>query len=67
MIRLTHMNGRGFVVNAERIKYVEETPDTILTLGDGEKILVREKADEVVERVIRYARTIRSLAGTMAP
>ncbi|MHC4886280.1 MAG: flagellar FlbD family protein [Planctomycetota bacterium] len=59
MIKLTRLSGPEFIVNAELIKFVEETPDTILTLRDGEKLLVTESADEVVNRVIGYARTIR--------
>jgi len=59
MIRLTRLSGVSFVLNAELIKYVEETPDTIVTLRDGEKVLVQESPDEVVDRAIAYARSIR--------
>ena len=59
MIKLTHRNGNEFVVNAELIKYVEETPDTVITLMGDEKILVTESADEVVKKVIEYGRLIR--------
>ena len=59
MIRLTRLGGSGFVVNAELIKYVEEVPDTLLTLRDGEKLRVRETADEVVARALAYARASR--------
>ncbi len=61
MIRLTHLNGRAFIVNAELIKFVEETPDTVVTLRDDEKMLVKESADELVDRAIDYARRIRSI------
>lgn len=54
MIRLTRLNGKEFVVNAELIKFVEETPDTLVTLTTGEKLMVREKLDEVVERTKQY-------------
>lgn len=59
MIKLTRINGTGFVVNADLLKYIEETPDTIITLRDGEKVIVREKADEVVARVVDYVRSTR--------
>lgn len=62
MIRVTHLNGKPFVVNAELIKFIEETPDTVLTMRDGERIVVRESAQEVVARVVAYARSIRGLA-----
>lgn len=59
MIRLTRINGEQFVVNAELVKFVEETPDTIVTLRDGEKMRVQESADEVVRRAIEYGRLTR--------
>ncbi len=61
MIRLTRRNGNSFVLNAELIKFIEEVPDTIITLRDGEKVLVLEPADTVVERALQYARTSRFL------
>ncbi len=61
MIRLTRRNGAQFVLNAELIKFVEEVPDTIVTLRDGEKVLVKETADTVVERSLEYCRSTRFL------
>lgn len=61
MIRLTRLNGKEFIVNAEMIQFVETTPDTVITLSSNEKIVVRESVDEVVERVIAYGRRLRSL------
>ena len=61
MIRLTRRDGRTFIVNAEMIKFVEETPDTVVTLRDDQKLLVKESAEVVVERVVEYARRIRSV------
>lgn len=61
MIRLTRRNGNSFVLNAELIKFVEEVPDTIITLRDGEKVLVKETADTVVERSLEYSRCTRYL------
>ncbi|MCC8189510.1 MAG: flagellar FlbD family protein, partial [Planctomycetes bacterium] len=52
VIKLTRRTGAPFVVNAELIKFVEEVPDTIITLRDGEKILVLESADDVVGKSI---------------
>jgi flagellar protein FlbD len=59
MILLTRLNGKPFVVNAEKIKYVEETPDTIVCCENGEKMMVRETIQEVMRRAIDYARVIR--------
>jgi flagellar protein FlbD len=61
MIRLTRRNGAKFVLNAELIKFVEEVPDTIVTLRDGEKVLILESADTVVERALDYCRSTRFL------
>ncbi len=61
VIRLTRKSGNSFILNAELIKFVEEVPDTIITLCNGEKILVAEAADTVVERSLEYARLSRYL------
>ena len=60
MITLTRLDNRVMVVNAELIKMLESTPDTIITLINGDTIVVRESVDEVVGRAIDYARQIRS-------
>ncbi len=59
MIKVTRLNGKEFVVNADLIQYVEEMPDTILTLLNHEKVVVKERADEIVRRVIEYSRGVR--------
>ncbi|MGC8759836.1 MAG: flagellar FlbD family protein [Bryobacteraceae bacterium] len=58
MIRLTRINETPFYVNAELIEFVDQTPDTVLTLTNGEKVRVRERAEEVVEKVIVYKRRV---------
>ena len=59
MISLTRLNGKPLVVNAELIELIERTPDTILTLTTGRKIMVQEGVAEVVERVKEYRREVR--------
>jgi flagellar protein FlbD len=59
MICLTRLNGKAFVVNADKIRYVESTPDTVVCCDTGEKLMVKETLQEVVRRAIDYARTIR--------
>jgi flagellar protein FlbD len=57
MITLHRLNGKEFVLNAETIKFVEATPDTIITLvTNDEKFMVKESVDEVVTRAIEYKR-----------
>jgi flagellar protein FlbD len=54
MIKLTRIDGEPFVLNAEMIRYVEKRPDTFITLTTGERMIVGESMDEVVDRAIRY-------------
>ncbi len=56
MIKLTRLDGEAFVLNAELIRYVEARPDTFITLSGGERVVVRESMDEVVQRAIDYQR-----------
>ena len=65
MIRLTRLNDRAVVVNAALIKYVEQTPDTLVTLTSGDKLMVKESSEEVVKRVIEFGRTLRTFPLTM--
>lgn len=58
MIELTRLNGREFVLNAELIKFVEHSPDTVITLINGEKIVVRETKQEVLRRCLEFRRVI---------
>ena len=59
MIALTRLNGQQFVVNAEKIRYVEATPDTVICCDHGEKMMVKETLQEVMSRAIEYSRVIR--------
>jgi len=58
VIKVTRLNGKEFVVNAEQIEFVESTPDTVITLVSGKKIVVKEGVDDVINNVIGYKRNI---------
>jgi flagellar protein FlbD len=58
MILVTRLHGEPLVVNAELIELVESTPDTVVSLSTGRKILVQDGMDEIVDRVIAYRRQI---------
>jgi flagellar protein FlbD len=58
MIRLTRLNHVPLVLNSDLIEQVEVTPDTVITMTTGEKLMVLESADEIVERVVEFRRTI---------
>ena len=63
MIRLTRLNDHAFVLNAEQIKTVEQTPDTMITLLNGNQFVVRESMSEVVRRAVEYGRSLRTFQG----
>jgi len=54
MIKLTHLSGEVFILNAELIRYVESRPDTFITLTTGERLVVKESMDEVLRRTVAY-------------
>jgi flagellar protein FlbD len=58
MIQLTRLNNKPLTVNSDLIKFVEQSPDTLVTLITGEKIVVLEKADEVLARIIDFRRAV---------
>lgn len=62
MIQLTRLNNSRLAVNCDLIKYVEEAPDTVLTLVSGEKLVVRETTEQVIERVRDFRRSVLSHA-----
>jgi flagellar protein FlbD len=65
MILLTRLNNRPLVVNSDMIKFIENTPDTVLTLVTGEKIVVLETVAEVLEEILNFRRRVVAAAGTM--
>lgn len=58
MIQLTRLNNKPLFVNADLIKFVEQSPDTLVTLISGEKLVVRETADEVRSLFIAFRRSV---------
>ncbi|TCL40149.1 flagellar protein FlbD [Anaerospora hongkongensis] len=59
MIKLTRLKSPDeFVLNAELIETIDETPDTVITLTSGRKIIVEESMDDVVRRIMDYRRAL---------
>lgn len=58
MIKVTRMNGCELVVNAELIEAIECTPDTVLTLTNGKKFVLKDSVEDVIEKVIAYRKSI---------
>ncbi len=60
MIRLTRINQLPLVLNSDLIEHVEATPDTVIALINGQKLMVMESTDEIVQKVIEFRRAIAS-------
>lgn len=58
MINVTRLNSVPLVVNAELIKFVEATPDTLISLTTGEKVMVQESVEIVAQRVLEYRQAL---------
>jgi flagellar protein FlbD len=58
MIQLTRLNSQPLMVNSDLIKFVEQSPDTLVTLVNGEKIVVRESTTDILVRIIQFRRSV---------
>ncbi len=58
MIKVTRLNKTSFVVNTDLIEFIEETPNTVITLTTGKKIIVAESIDELVEKIVEYKKKL---------
>jgi flagellar protein FlbD len=63
MIYLTRLNNQQLIVNADLIKFIENAPDTVITLLTGEKLVVRESAAEVLDLIADFHRKFYRRAG----
>ena len=62
MITVTRLNDQPLVLNAELIKTVESTPDTLITLINGDRMMVKESLEEIVRKAVEYGRQMRAFA-----
>jgi flagellar protein FlbD len=58
MIRATKINGEAIVINCLLIEMIEATPDTVVTLSTGRKIMLRDGIDDVVQKATEYHRAV---------
>lgn len=65
VIRLTRINRTSLAINADLIKFVESAPDTVITLSTGEKVVVTESVDQIIDQIIDFRRLI--LTGIPCP
>lgn len=54
MITLRRLNGQEFILNADLIESIEATPDTIVTLSNGKKIIVKNTLEDIVRNTVKY-------------
>lgn len=67
MITLHKLNGAEVVVNAELIETLEPGPQTVVHLATGNKVLVAEKADEIVSKVVEYRKAVNASGKAVNP
>jgi flagellar protein FlbD len=58
MISLTRLNNSALTINSDLIKFIENAPDTVITLTTGEKVVVRESTEDVLRKVISFRRAV---------
>ena len=56
MIKVTRLDNRELVVNADLVEFVEATPETIISMTTGKKVVVRESVDEIIKRALEFRR-----------
>jgi flagellar protein FlbD len=61
MIVLTKINKAQIAVNSDLIQYIEETPDTVITMTNNEKVVVHERMEEIIHKAVHYRRLISGL------
>ncbi len=64
MIVLKKINDAPIAVNSDLIQYIEETPDTIITMTNSDKVVVQERMADVIQKVVHYRRLINRLVET---
>lgn len=58
MIQVTRLDGTEMVVNCDQIAWIEYNPDTVIALSNGEKLIVRESPDLLIDRIVAFKRAI---------
>jgi len=58
MIPLTRLNGQPLIINSDLIKVIENAPDTVISLVNGEKIVVRESGEVILDRIVQFRRRV---------
>jgi len=67
MIHLTKLNNQPMVLNSELVEFIENKPDTVITLITGNKVVVLETTEEVIDRIVEYRRRVMAGICTALP
>ena len=67
MIQLTRLNHQPLVVNSDLIEFIENAPDTVITLITGDKVVVLESTDQILEQIIQFRRRLLSTSLAALP
>jgi len=67
MIHLTKLNHQPLVLNSELVEFIENKPDTVITLITGDKVVVLETTQEVIDRIVDYRRRVMAGICTALP
>lgn len=63
MIKVNRLNGKELAINSDLIEFIEETPDTVISLTTGRKIIVGESVDDIIRKIVEYKRKLTILPG----
>jgi flagellar protein FlbD len=58
VIRLTRINKTSLAMNADLIKFIETAPDTVITLSTGEKVVVTESVEQIIDLIVQFRRSV---------
>lgn len=58
MLKLTRFDGSKIIVNVDQIEFIEETPDTVISLISNKKILVLENAEQIIDKAVAFKQRI---------
>ena len=58
MVSVTRLDGSAIMLNVDLIVTIERTPDTVVWLTTGDRVILRETPEEIVERITRYKQTV---------
>ncbi|GBE30819.1 flagellar protein [bacterium BMS3Bbin04] len=58
MIQITRLDDSELMINSDMIEFIEQTPDTIITLSDGKKILTKLSPEEIINRIVEFRQRV---------